>query len=91
MGRHWYNFIAALIYYFSPSTIRALLEAAGLTVERVGSYQRWFTVGYWLHRGGRYSPALANATRRVARGLGLEERPIPLDLGDHLQVFGRKH
>ncbi|MEK7213968.1 MAG: class I SAM-dependent methyltransferase [Chloroflexota bacterium] len=90
MGRHWYNFIAAHIYYFSPSTIRALVESAGLTVEWVGSYRRWFTVGYWLQRGGRYSPALAKGTRGVARKLGLEERPIPLDLGDHLQVFARK-
>jgi len=45
MGRYWLNLIRMHLYYFSPGTIRRILEEEGFTVISIKHHYRIVTLG----------------------------------------------
>lgn len=90
MGRRWYGFSLAHLYYFSPRSLSLLLARSGMEPRDLSTYGRWFTLEYWLSRASCYGPLFSLPAWLLAR-LGGGQRPIYLDLRDQMQVFARKH
>jgi len=89
MGKSWYhikpdeNFL-----YFSPHTIRAMLEKCGFEVLRVKRSPAYFRIGDILNRLQRYSRTGVKIARGVVQILGLAGVRVKI-LGGEMQIWAR--
>jgi len=90
LGRYWWGYRPAHLYYFSVATIRRLLEENGFTVTEVRSFGRIFTCGYWLSRLNRYPAALRAALRTLIGLLGINYKPVYIDTRDSMEICAIK-
>ena len=89
MGRSWVFLLDVHLYYFTRTTIRRLLEAAGFEVVFTRPHFQRLSLGYILYRATAYVGWPARLATRVARGIGLGERQVPYWMGQTL-VIARK-
>jgi 2-polyprenyl-3-methyl-5-hydroxy-6-metoxy-1,4-benzoquinol methylase len=90
LGRRWRQFIPDHYYFFTPHTLRRLLQGAGfhmLQVKRVG---KPMSVRFLVDRVRRFNSGLGKLLSDVVRRFDLEERTLHLNLGDVMLVFARK-
>ena len=76
------------LYYFTPQTLRAYLEAAGFRVEYMATQGRRFSLDYLAWRLGIQMPIMGGL-RAIVRRLRLGNITIPVNLGDILLAVGR--
>lgn len=89
-GRWWYHYKPGEhLYYFSPTTLTALLRRAGLCVDGCSVTGSVMTFAYALDRLKYYSPTAARATLAVLRTAGLDQRPLYVLAGE-MQAWGRR-
>jgi SAM-dependent methyltransferase len=81
MGRRWLFLTSVHLYYFTPTTIRALLGKAGFAVEEISRHVQSLELEYILSRGSVLSPGLARAACGLARGLKIGKLQVPYWLG----------
>lgn len=89
MGRSWVFLLDVHLYYFTRSTIRALLEDRGFEVIIIRPHFQRLGLGYVLERASPYIGAAARILARLARSLGLANRQVPYWMGQTL-VIARK-
>ncbi|HAH05452.1 MAG TPA: hypothetical protein DCM05_02825 [Elusimicrobia bacterium] len=87
---YWWGLRPAHIQYFSPRTLKTLLDKAGFETVLVKSYGRIFTWGYWLSRLSNYPRPVHAAVEALVRLLGLEDKFLYLDTRDSMQVVARR-
>lgn len=76
------------LFYFTPATLRTMIEVAGFGVERLETQRRVFTLSYLSHRFGQQF-RLARGLSRVVETAHLGNINVPVDLGDILFAIGR--
>jgi 2-polyprenyl-3-methyl-5-hydroxy-6-metoxy-1,4-benzoquinol methylase len=87
MGRRWFYYAAPdHVHYFTPSTIRRLLEAAGFASIAVHGATKPLTLEYATEQLERLAPGLAPAARALEWVMPgpLRRRPVPLPIGEML-------
>ncbi len=90
MGSHWPWLMEMHLYYFSPRTLKHMLDRIGFKTEKVIYQGRYLRLGYLITRLEHYSRPLARALGAGAKRLGLEAAPIPINFGDLFTIFARK-
>lgn len=90
MRGRWWGLRPAHVYYFSTTTLAALLRETGFEVELVKSYGRIFTWGYWLSRLKNYPAPIYQAVSAVVNGLGLDTKFLYIDTRDSMEVCARR-
>jgi len=82
LGPRWPWLMEMHLYYFSRRTMAQLLEANGFQVLRQFAQGRYVLLDYLLAQSSAVSPGLSQILRGCARGLGIGQLAIPVNLGD---------
>lgn len=92
LGPRHRHFVQDHLNFFSPHTLTLLLENHGFQVLSTCHPTRRMTVRHLVADwGGRYLPEpVTSAAQALVRRLGLWERVISMNLGDIVEVMGRK-
>lgn len=90
LGRYWWGFRPAHLYYFSPATLLKLLDQAGFQIVDMRSYGRIFTYGYWLSRIKFYPSFFFSTLRTLIRKLKIENKVVYINTRDSMEVCARK-
>jgi SAM-dependent methyltransferase len=90
MGRRWWSVIPTHVHYFTPQSIRTMLERHGYEVVRITTAPKTFTVSYYLGRLGGYESRLGRGAVAAARAVGLADRLWTPDFRDRMLVLARR-
>ena len=93
MGRRWYFYIPEEhLFYFNPSTIRALLKRTGFEMQRGTAAYKPLTWRYSLLQQEAYNPLLYTLLSPTARWLPAEwlDRSVPLYIGEMMVIAERR-
>jgi len=90
LGKKWWGLRPAHLYYFSPASLRAMVEKAGFEVVMVQSFGRSFTGRYWISRLRNYSPFFTGMVMRAMDRLGLLHKIIYINTFDSIELCARK-
>ena len=90
LGPRWPWFMRMHLYYFSPDTLRALLEQAGLEVVKVRRHRRIVSARYLLEKAAAQPSRLSGLFRLAACLPFLGRVHIPVNFGDIINVYARK-
>jgi 2-polyprenyl-3-methyl-5-hydroxy-6-metoxy-1,4-benzoquinol methylase len=90
MGRRWPWLVEMHNYFFSPRTLGAMVERAGLRVESWRVQGRYLHLGYLLSRLSGWNRALGRLAERAAKTLHVDGWLVPVNTGDLFTLFARK-
>lgn len=90
MGHRWPWLMEMHLYYFSPRTLRRMLEEAGFEVIHSSPQGRYLRLGYLVSRLQPYSRSLYRLLDAIVKRLGLRGLAVPINLGDLFTMYGRK-
>ncbi|MBT7608698.1 MAG: class I SAM-dependent methyltransferase [Bacteriovoracaceae bacterium] len=88
MGLKWPFLLSVHLFYFSPKTIKALLNDCGFEVMEVKPHWQTLKLGYVLGRAASYF-SVFKIFQKVVKVIGLSNVPIAYYLGQ-TQVVARK-
>jgi 2-polyprenyl-3-methyl-5-hydroxy-6-metoxy-1,4-benzoquinol methylase len=90
MGRHWFHCKPPEhLYYFSPTTLRALLEAHGFHRVETELSGKYVTARYLCDRLKAYSVPVARALTGTIGRLPGADRPFALPIGEFMTFAER--
>ncbi len=84
MGRRWVFLLSIHLYYFTPQTIKDILQKTGFKVLRRRRHWQTLEFGYILYRMKAYAPPLANLGLKIVKALRMEHWQIPYWVGQTL-------
>jgi 2-polyprenyl-3-methyl-5-hydroxy-6-metoxy-1,4-benzoquinol methylase len=90
MGDRWPWLMEMHLYYFTRHTLSRLMEQAGFRVLAIKPQGRYLRLGYLATRVGAFYHPLGRALGWLFDRLHLNERAIPINLGDLVTVYARK-
>ncbi|MBN1583347.1 MAG: class I SAM-dependent methyltransferase [Anaerolineae bacterium] len=90
MGKRWPWLVEMHLYFFSPKTLRAMVEKAGLKVESWQVQGRYLHLGYLLSRLSGWIPALGRLAERLTQILHIDRWVVPVNFGDLFTLYARK-
>jgi SAM-dependent methyltransferase len=88
-GRRWWSVIPTHVHYFTPGSVRTLLERHGFEVVDMSTDPKAFTVRYYLEKGAGYAPRLSRMLVRAAELAGVADRMWAPDFRDRMMVIAR--
>jgi 2-polyprenyl-3-methyl-5-hydroxy-6-metoxy-1,4-benzoquinol methylase len=86
MGRRWVFLLSVHLYYFTPETLRKMLEELGFRVIKRRVHWQTLELGYILFRMEAYLKPIAKAAGWVVGKLGLAHFQIPYWMGQVLVI-----
>jgi SAM-dependent methyltransferase len=89
MGRRWVFLLSVHLYYFTPSTMRRILESAGFSLLETRKHWQSLELGYILFRMGPYLPGLSRLGKKTAEALRIQHLQIPYWMGQVLVIAVR--
>jgi 2-polyprenyl-3-methyl-5-hydroxy-6-metoxy-1,4-benzoquinol methylase len=90
LGRRWPWYMQMHLYYFTPGTLRQMLEQAGYEMVETVPHKRIVRLAYLVSRLEAYCRPLARTLEWTVERLGLANRLVTVDLGDIFVTFARK-
>lgn len=75
-GRKWWFLLSVHLYYFTPQTLKAMLEKSGFEQFYSKRHFQKLSLGYLAYRFGPYSKLLQNVLTKLVTGLGLQDRQV---------------
>jgi 2-polyprenyl-3-methyl-5-hydroxy-6-metoxy-1,4-benzoquinol methylase len=90
MGRRWPWLMEMHLYYFSPRTLRRMLESLGFEVLYSSPQGRYMRLGYLVSRLQPYSRPLYRLLDAIVTRLGLRGVALPINLGDLFTMYAKK-
>ncbi len=90
MGKHWPWLVEMHLYFFTPQTLGAMVEKAGLEVESWKTQGRYLHLGYLLSRLSGWAPWLGQWAEKLARMLHIDRWVVPVNFGDLFTLYARK-
>ncbi len=76
------------LFYFTPATLKAMVEKAGFRAEKVSTQGRIFSLDYLAWRLGMHVSVM-RPLRSAVRAAHLGNLSVPVNLGDILLIVGR--
>lgn len=76
-GRKWWFLLSVHLYYFTPKTLKQMLEKTGFDNFLVKRHWQKLSLGYLIFRTKPYSPLLYNILSPISKALRLDEKQIP--------------
>ncbi len=90
MGKRWPWLVEMHLYFFTPPTLSAMAEKAGLRVEGWHPQGRYLHLGYLLSRLSGWVPWLGCAAERLTQILHIDKWVVPVNFGDLFTLYARK-
>jgi 2-polyprenyl-3-methyl-5-hydroxy-6-metoxy-1,4-benzoquinol methylase len=90
LGKRWWGLRPAHIYYFSRSTLKAMLEKAGFEVVLSRSFGRTFSGRYWVSRVRNYSGWVTRSAQWLMNRLGIANKLIYINTFDSIEMCARR-
>jgi len=90
MGKRWPWFMEMHLTYFTRATLYAMLVKAGFSVTWMGAQGRYLHAGYLASRVTALLPPVGRPLERVISAIGLNQRPVRVNLGDLFTTYARK-
>jgi 2-polyprenyl-3-methyl-5-hydroxy-6-metoxy-1,4-benzoquinol methylase len=90
MGDRWPWLMEMHLYYFTRRTLTLLMEKAGLQVVNIRAEGRYLRLRYLATRVAAFNQTLGGALHRLFDRLRLNDRAVPINLGDLITVYARK-
>ena len=90
MGHRWPWLMEMHLYYFTPRTLRRMLEEIGFEVIHSSPQGRYLRLGYLISRLQPYSRLLYHLLDTIVTRLGLRGIAVPTNLGDLFTMYARK-
>ncbi len=90
MGRRWPWLMEMHLYYFSPRTLRRMLESLGFEVLYSSPQGRYMRLGYLVSRLQPFSRPLYRLLDAIATRLGLRGIALSINLGDLFTMYAQK-
>jgi 2-polyprenyl-3-methyl-5-hydroxy-6-metoxy-1,4-benzoquinol methylase len=90
LGRRWWSVLPMHLQYFTPRSLRLLLERSGYVVLNMGTHAKVFSVRYYAERLAGYSPALGRLAVAVTANARVADRMVAPDFRDRLIVVARR-
>ena len=90
-GRRWMGIKQEEhLFYFSPVTIKKLLQKHGLEIAHIGHVGKYIDIDFFIKRTGPYSAMLQRALERLAGALRIGESALYVNPFDIMIVYGKK-
>jgi 2-polyprenyl-3-methyl-5-hydroxy-6-metoxy-1,4-benzoquinol methylase len=90
LGRRWPWYMQMHLYYFTPKTLRQMLERAGFRMVEAVPHKRVVRLAYLVSRLEAYCKPVARAFEWLVAKAGQSDRLVAIDLGDIFVTFARK-
>jgi ubiquinone/menaquinone biosynthesis C-methylase UbiE len=90
MGKRWPWLVEMHLFFFTPRTLSAMVEKAGLQVESWRVQGRYLHLGYLLSRLSGWSKPLGRFAEGAAQALHIDQWLVPVNLGDLFTLYARK-
>ena len=90
MGRRWPWYMQMHLYYFTPATLRQMLDRVGFEMVETTPHKRVVRLAYLVSRLEAYCPPIARGLEWLVAKLGQSDRLVAVDLGDIFTTFARK-
>jgi 2-polyprenyl-3-methyl-5-hydroxy-6-metoxy-1,4-benzoquinol methylase len=90
MGKRWPWLVEMHNYFFSPQTLGAMVEKAGLRVELWRIQGRYLHLGYLLSRLSGWNETMGRLAEGMAKALHADNWLVPVNTGDLFTLFARK-
>ena len=90
MGNRWPWLMEMHLYYFTRQTLTLLMEKAGLQIVNIRAEGRYLRLGYLATRVAAFNQTLGGALHRLFDRLRLNDRAVPVNLGDLITIYARK-
>lgn len=85
-GKKWWFILSVHLYYFTPVTIRRILEESGYEVVKIQPHIQKLSFGYLVYRLKAYSLTLYKVMDPVVKFLKLDKWQIPYYAGQTMVV-----
>ncbi len=86
----WWGINEYHLFYFTASSLRMMLDAAGFEVIKARPHRRAFTLGYWAKRVAPHHRFLGRLLARLASHPWLSRRVMWVTAYDQIEVFARR-
>lgn len=90
MGKRWPWLMEMHLYYFSPRTLRKMLEKTGYQVIYSSAQGRFLRLGYFATRIEPYSKPIYHALNAIIERMHWGGVAIPVNFGDLFTLYARK-
>ena len=90
MGHRWPWLMEMHLYYFSPRTLRRMVEDIGFEVIHSSPQGRYLRLGYLISRLQGYNRPLYRLLDAIVTRLNLRGIAVPINLGDLFTMYARK-
>ena len=90
MGRRWPWLVEMHLYFFSPKTLGAMVEKAGLEVVSWRVQGRFLHLGYLLSRLSGWNESLGRFAEGASKALHVDQWLVPVNFGDLFTLYARK-
>jgi len=90
MGRRWPWLMEMHLWYFSPRTLRRMLQELGFEVIHSSPQGRYLRLGYLVSRLQPYSRSIYRLLDAAITRLNLRGLAVPINLGDLFTMYARK-
>jgi len=91
LGARWPWYMPMHVFYFTPTTLRPMLQGAGLHPRQPELYPHYTTIQYLCWKLEPMFGSLARMAAQGARKLHLEQRVIKVDLRDFFLIAAQKN
>lgn len=89
-ARKWVFLLSVHLYYFTPETIKKMLEKCGFTIVKLKPHFQKLELGYLLFRMGAYNKFLSKMGVKITTTLHMNKWRIPYWLGQTFVVAKKK-
>ncbi|MBK7599287.1 MAG: class I SAM-dependent methyltransferase [Acidobacteria bacterium] len=90
LGSRWRQIIPDHVFFFTPATLKILLDQTGFEILESRSVGKAMSVRLFISRLGRYHQSSARLIARLSEKLGISDLTLRLKLGDVIRVYARK-
>ena len=90
MGKRWPWLVEMHLFFFTPQTLGAMVEKAGLHTESWRTQGRYLHLGYLLSRLAGWSKPLGRFAENLAKTLHVDKWAVPVNFGDLFTLYARK-
>jgi len=90
LKRKWMFLLSVHLYYFTPRTIRIMLNKHGFKVKKIKPHFQSLAFGYLIFRTGAYSKFLQKIGKIMIKTLGWKDKQVSYWIGQTLVVARKK-